>query len=357
LRQSLGVALVLAVWAAACAEPARRLASGPGGGADALALVEALALRFGESSREPAFDTLRPKLARAALVPSWIWDDTAAWPRQGESWRAVEFAGFPSGSEYRFGVRPFAPEPVAVGQYRGQLRLDKLASGRFEWTLREELAMGALRPAKLAAALDALLRGSEAADEPRARAAIAAAFPRASSSGCCCWGHEPRRQCALVPADLRPRRRATQRSANTTNRCARGGRRDGRRWTLEGEEKFDRPSLARGWPAPLEGDILRGFPSACITSDYATRLTPKILRVSWSRVADADACREGFVAPGKPDWDTVLVEPLLDRSATPSTSPARRLAGRPGKRPQAPTSSATTAHASPRIGCCAGSAA
>jgi len=334
----IGVALVLAVWAAACAEPARRLASGPGGGADALALVEALALRFGESSREPAFDALRPKLARAALVPSWIWDDTAAWPRQGESWRAVEFAGFPSGSEYRFGVRPFAPEPVAVGQYRGQLRLDKLASGRFEWTVREELAMGALRPAKLAAALDALLRGAEAADEPRARAAIAAAFPRASaklglllSLEQLILAHDALGATSLtlavrlVPAGLRPTApryaafldkylspmRARVVAADATGATW---------WTLEGGEKLWTLRLrARGGSlVPLEGDILRGIPERLrVTSDYATRMGRHKVAAR-KLVAEVVLTRtpveKGFVAHfrQKPDWDLpFLVEPLL----------------------------------------------
>ena len=124
MRQCLGAALALALAAAACQEPARKLGSGPGGDEGARSLVDALAIRFGEVDREPAFDALRPKLARAALVPSWVWDDTAAWPRQGESFRAVEFAGYRSGTDYRIGVRPMAPEPAAVGQYRGQLRLD-----------------------------------------------------------------------------------------------------------------------------------------------------------------------------------------------------------------------------------------
>ena len=79
------------------------------------------------------------------------------------------------------GVRSEAPDPVAPSQYRGRLRLERLASGRFEWRMREELAVGHVRPADLAATLDALFRGAEASDEARARAAIAAGFPRATA--------------------------------------------------------------------------------------------------------------------------------------------------------------------------------
>ena len=293
LTLRLGLALALGLSSAACQEPARKLASGPSGAAGALSLVEALALRFGEASREPAFDALRPKLARAALVPSWIWDDATAWPRQGESWRAVEFAGYRSESEYRFGVRPFAPEPAGVGQYRGQLRLDKLAGGRFEWTVREELAVGALGPAELAAALDALLLGAEAHDETAARAAIAAAFPRASAKLGLLLGLEQlslardghgatslRLAVRLIPAGLRataPRYAAFLDKYLTPirTRVVATDATGATWWTLEGERNLWTLRLrARGGSlVPLEGDAERRIPERLrVTSDYSTRM-------------------------------------------------------------------------------------
>jgi hypothetical protein len=338
LSLRLAATLALGVAAAACREPARRLVSGPGGEAAARSVVEALALRFGEASREPAFDALRPKLARAALVPSWIWDDAPAWPRQGESWRSVEFAGYRSGSEYRFGVRPFAPEPAEVGQYRGQLRLDKLASGRFEWSVREELAVGAVRPAELAAALDALLVGAQAADEPRARAAIAAAFPRASaklglllSLEQLSLAHDALGATSLtlavrlVPASLRPTApryaafldkylspmRVRMVAADATGATW---------WTLEGEDKLWTLRLRTrgGSLLPLEGDVMRGVPERLsVTSDYATRMG-RYTVAARKLVAEVALTRtpveKGFVAHfrRKPDWDLpFLVQSLL----------------------------------------------
>ena len=77
-RPALAIVL-LALAPSACREAARGLASGPAGGDGPRALVEALADRFGPIDREPAFDALRPKLARAALVPSRVFDDGTAW--------------------------------------------------------------------------------------------------------------------------------------------------------------------------------------------------------------------------------------------------------------------------------------
>ena len=297
-----------------------------------------MALRFGESSREPAFDELRPKLARAALVPSWIWDDATAWPRQGDTWRAVEFAGYRSEGQYRFGVRPLAPEPLAVGQYRGQIRLEKLAGGRFEWSVREELAAGALGPVELAGALDALLLGASAHDEAAARAAIAAAFPRASATlglllrletlQLARDGHGAtslRLAVRLQPAGLRataPRYAAfldkylTPIRTRTVATDATGAT----WWTLEGESNLWTLRLrARGGSlVPLEGDAQRRIPERLrVTSDYSTRMG-RFSIAARGLVAEVALIRtpveKGFVAhfQRKPDWDLpFLVESLL----------------------------------------------
>src|SRR6185503_10688662 len=170
--------LALAVLALlpACEPAARRLADGPAGAPGASALVQAIAERFGPQDREPEFEALRPKLARGALVPSWVFEDASAWKRSEGASRVVEFTGVPTPAGFRLGVRAEAEEPVAAGQYRGRIRLERIASGRFEWSVREELAVGRVRPAELASALDALFNAAEAATEAEARTAIAAAF-------------------------------------------------------------------------------------------------------------------------------------------------------------------------------------
>jgi hypothetical protein len=164
-----------------CRQAERDLAGGPAGADGPKALVEALADRFGPIDREPAFDELRPRLAHAAFVPSRIFDDPVAWTARGEGWRAVEFEGYAAGGTYRIGVRLHAPSPGVPSGYRGRVRLERLSGGRFEWSVDEELAVGRVRPSDLTAALEALLRGAEASSEAEARAAIAAALPRASS--------------------------------------------------------------------------------------------------------------------------------------------------------------------------------
>jgi hypothetical protein len=173
--------LVVASATPACRQAVQELAGGPAGKDGPRALAEALADRFGPIEREPAFDALRPKLAHASLVPSRVFDDASAWTSRGEGWRAVELAGYASGGAYHIGVRGEAPPPEAPGQYRGRVRLAEVDGGRFEWSVEEDLAVGHVRPADLAAALDAAFRAAEGSSEAAARAAIAAGLPRASA--------------------------------------------------------------------------------------------------------------------------------------------------------------------------------
>jgi hypothetical protein len=176
----LAVAALL-VLLAACEQPARRLAAGEGGPEGARALAEALAARFGPARRDAALEALRPKLVRAALVPSRVFDDAAAWPaRQGER-RAVELTGFGSAGAYHLAVRREAVPPLAPGEYRGRIELRRGGPGRYEWNVVEELSAGPVRVAELSAALDALLRGAEASDGPSARQALIRGFPRSAA--------------------------------------------------------------------------------------------------------------------------------------------------------------------------------
>lgn len=178
------VTVVVAILAAVagCRSAGRELAAGPSGPAGARALAEALADRFGPIDREAGFDMLRPRLAAGALVPSRVFDDPSPWRTRGEGWRAVDLDGYATGGVYRIGARVAALAPRAPGQYRGRVQLRRIAEGRYEWAVTEELALGPVRPSDLARAADALLRGAEHATGASARAEIGSALPRASAA-------------------------------------------------------------------------------------------------------------------------------------------------------------------------------
>jgi hypothetical protein len=173
--------LSLAPLLSGCPEAVRPLGAGPGGKAAADDLVVAIATRFGPIERGPAFDAARPKLARSALVPSRVFDEPDVWTTREADVRQLDLFGHRDGEKYRLDMRPSAPPPEEVGDYRGRLRLDRIEKGRFEWTMREELAVGPVRPADLADTLTGLLRSAEGASEEEARAHAAQTFPRAAA--------------------------------------------------------------------------------------------------------------------------------------------------------------------------------
>jgi hypothetical protein len=337
-------AIVLAVSLAAlpaCVKAARELGAGPAGAEGPLGLLEALAGRFGPVEREPGFDALRPKLARAALVPSWVFDDATAWTAQGDGWRAVEFAGASSAGAYRIGVRAAAPEPVAAGQYRGRVRLQRIDGGRFEWTVEEELEIGRLRPADLAAALHALARGAESAGDVGARASIREAFPRATERFSKLFRIEAlslardahgataaRIAVRLAPEGLRP---VAPRYAAFVEKYAAPIRMSAVAtdatgaawWTLEaaGNVWTARLRVRDGHLVPLEGPADRGVPSVLrVSADYATKMGRFGVGVR-GLVAEVSLTRapgeKGFVARfvEEPEWALpFLVEPLMHGS-------------------------------------------
>ncbi len=172
----------LAALLSGCPEAARPLGSGSGGRAAADDLAVALATRFGPIERGPAFDAVRPKLARAALVPSRVYDEADVWTSQEAEVRQLDLFGRRDGETYRLEMRPSAPPPVDAGDYRARLRLTRVEEGRYGWTMREELAVGAVRPTDLADALTGLLRSAEGVSAEEARAQAAQAFPRAAEA-------------------------------------------------------------------------------------------------------------------------------------------------------------------------------
>jgi hypothetical protein len=176
-----GVCAVVLV-ASGCREGVRELASGPGGPVAADQFTVAIATRFGPIDRGPRFDAARPKLARSALLPSRVFDDNDLWTAREGEWRQLDYFGHRDGEEYRLEVRPSAPPPKEPGDYRGRLRLHRIDDGRFEWLMRQELAVGSLRPDDVAKVFTALFRSVEGVSATEARSRAAETFPRAAAA-------------------------------------------------------------------------------------------------------------------------------------------------------------------------------
>lgn len=141
-------------------------------------LLGALESFFGPSDRDPRFESVRPKLARAALAPSRVFDDPSVWTARDGASRAMEFVGARGGGRYRIAVRPAAPAPARPADYHAHLRLRRLGPGEYEWSMREELSLGAVTASRLARALTALYTEAERLPGWEARQRVPEALPR-----------------------------------------------------------------------------------------------------------------------------------------------------------------------------------
>jgi hypothetical protein len=338
-RVSLPLGLALAALAAACRPAAQEAARGPAGMDGPVVLVQALADRFGPIDREPGFDALRPKMARAALVPSRVLEDGTVWRTRGDGWRAVELDGYSSGAAYRIGARAEALPARAPGQYRGRVHLRQIGNGRFEWSVSEELAVGPVRPLDLAGALGALFRGAERSTEASARAAIAEALPRASAKLGLLLRLETlalqpdahgatsvRLAVRLTPAGIRGFAPHYSAFLEKYARPMRGSlvvadSGGAAWWTLETADHLWtlRLRVRDGSLVPLEGPADRRLPGRLrATADYVTRMGP--FKVGARRIAaDLSLTRtpgeKGLSARflQEPDWQLpFLVETFLD---------------------------------------------
>jgi hypothetical protein len=143
----------------------------------------ALALRFGTVEMGPRFAALRPRLARAGLVPSRAFDDASIWTGTRGETREVGFHGTPlPGLRYGIEAAAQGPTPAAAGEYRGSLELTRLRAGEFEWHMDEALALGGVRVGALNAASDVLFRLAERTPAGDARAALRESLPRTAAS-------------------------------------------------------------------------------------------------------------------------------------------------------------------------------
>jgi hypothetical protein len=168
---------------AGCGDAARALAPSPlEAQAEGDLLLGALASRYGPLELEPAFVALRPKLLGAAFVPSLVFDDGTAWLGSGAGTRAVDFLGSRRGGRYRIGLRASAPNPEQPGDYRGRLRLRRVAEGQYEWWMREELAVGEVRAQGLASVLTVLWKGTEGLTGAEAGVRARQALPRTTAA-------------------------------------------------------------------------------------------------------------------------------------------------------------------------------
>jgi hypothetical protein len=168
---------------AGCREPIVSLGGeGPMSAARARAevAVDALAARTADPLRDPKYDTARIKIAKGALHPSRVWDDTAVWNATHSTSRSLTIGGRFQGGRYRLDAAPAVPHPQLPAESRHVIRLTRLSEDEFAWDTDVAYAVGNVRARDVATMLRLLLTSAEGRDEAALRADYRSTLPRAA---------------------------------------------------------------------------------------------------------------------------------------------------------------------------------
>ena len=165
-------------WDAFGSSPAQAQANG-------VALADALNRRFLSVERSPFYAAARAKLAKRALSPSAVFDDTTAWTSRPDAKNRVLMAEGVATSDghYRFTPRPSAPYPDRLADARHLTQLTKLAKdGEFEWRTAVDFALGSMTPADWGAGFRAWLNSAEGRSDGDLRADVRSTLPRTTAA-------------------------------------------------------------------------------------------------------------------------------------------------------------------------------
>jgi hypothetical protein len=157
--------LGLAVLAAGCRDAVSAWAPTPPVAYEsARSVSRSLQLRFESPERDSRYDHARLRLARYALAPSALANDSL-WTTQRAAQRILLAAGAFDGSRYRLRASAAVSAPTRVGDSRHEVTLEPLADGDWRWTTRVDHAIGPMPADAIARVFTAWLRSAERAPD------------------------------------------------------------------------------------------------------------------------------------------------------------------------------------------------
>jgi len=166
---------------AACSSSFRDIAPTPAqSAAEADQLFESLANRFNAVAIAPHYDAARTKIAKSALVPSRVFDDTSVWegPLSGAG-RRLYVSGTIEDGRYRLDSRPALTPPARVGDTRHTIALTQVAPSIYRWDTQVDMGIGSMSPRGMSVFLNALVAAPHGRTERELRDDYRAVAPRA----------------------------------------------------------------------------------------------------------------------------------------------------------------------------------
>lgn len=123
-------------------------------------VASSVQFRFDSPARDARYEYARLRLARYALAPSKLVDDTI-WSVVRGSERQLTARGQRIGTQYRFTTAPQVAPPSRVGESRHLVSLDTLPEGDWRWITQVDHAIGSATPEAIRTVFVALLRSAE----------------------------------------------------------------------------------------------------------------------------------------------------------------------------------------------------
>ncbi len=333
---------LLALWGAALgcrSVPPRLGTTGPEAIVTADGVFGSIATRFSTVTRDPKARIARQRIARQALTPAALFNDTAAWLwSAGPDLRSISWRGTVEGRAMHFRAAGNLHMPARAGEGLHHLQLRRLGDGAYEWTANVDLGIGAATPANVAAIPAAFIAAGERADLAAARAEIATAFPRSAQT----WGRLFSVQALRSEPDgsgaWRQRHTITLHTDRAARTYPRFGkwlaeyispvrmhlrlRQDGRTWfdfTLRGDTMTLAFRSRNGTLLPLEGGDMPMPDTVRMETDFSTRLL--IFRLGFRQLENdfitvRTAQRRGWLLrfTNEPQWDLPLLTERMLRS-------------------------------------------
>jgi hypothetical protein len=157
--------------------------TGPGGRERVEQALTALYDRYGNIHHGPKYAYSNDKLTKSALVPSRVFDDTAAWTSMPDSdTRILELAEHVNAQGVtEQEAADSAPFPTVLGEARHLIVLRKLGDHDYSWDTHADIAMGTIRAEDVASGITALLTSADGRGTDAIRADYLAAFPHTAA--------------------------------------------------------------------------------------------------------------------------------------------------------------------------------
>jgi hypothetical protein len=148
----------------------------------AQSVLVALSARVSNPLRDAKYDSARFRIARAAFLPSRIWNDTSVWSASTAVRRTLFVSGQLTGGRYRLEATRALTPITQLGDLRHTIRLTRLSSDEYSWDTDIQYAIGPLMAANSGALLSAILSSAEGLNEPTLRAEYRMLLPAATAA-------------------------------------------------------------------------------------------------------------------------------------------------------------------------------